>query len=88
MDPGSLEKKLNPKGTLRIEYEETAVQIGGDSIVVSNHGGHQLDGAPATSEVLPEIICKVAGRCEVLIDWVLHLAKIFFADLLWVPKAS
>ncbi|MGH2670888.1 MAG: alpha-hydroxy acid oxidase, partial [bacterium] len=37
-------------------------------IVVSNHGGRQLDGAPATIEALPEIVEAVQGRCEVLLD--------------------
>jgi len=37
-------------------------------VVVSNHGGRQLDGAPSTISVLPEIADAIAGRCEVLFD--------------------
>jgi L-lactate dehydrogenase (cytochrome) len=36
--------------------------------VVSNHGGRQLDGAPSTIAVLPEIVAAIDGRCEVLFD--------------------
>ena len=39
-----------------------------DAIIVSNHGGRQLDGAPASIEVLPEIVRQVGGACEVWLD--------------------
>jgi L-lactate dehydrogenase (cytochrome) len=39
-----------------------------DALVVSNHGGRQLDGAPSTISVLPEIVTAVNGRCEVWFD--------------------
>jgi isopentenyl diphosphate isomerase/L-lactate dehydrogenase-like FMN-dependent dehydrogenase len=39
-----------------------------DAIVVSNHGGRQLDGAPATLDVLPEVVEAAEGRIEVLLD--------------------
>ena len=39
-----------------------------DAIIVSNHGGRQLDGAPASIEVLPEIVAAVNGACEVWLD--------------------
>jgi isopentenyl diphosphate isomerase/L-lactate dehydrogenase-like FMN-dependent dehydrogenase len=45
-----------------------AVEHGAAAIVVSNHGGRQLDGVPATLDILPEAVDAVAGRCEVLID--------------------
>lgn len=41
---------------------------GVDGLIVSNHGGRQLDGAPATIEVLPEIVEAVSGRGVVLVD--------------------
>lgn len=41
---------------------------GAAAIVVSNHGGRQLDGVPATMRVLPEIVAAVDGRAEVLVD--------------------
>ena len=42
--------------------------MGIDAIIVSNHGGRQLDGAPASIEVLPEIVAAVNGACEVWLD--------------------
>ncbi len=45
-----------------------AVEHGAAGVVVSNHGGRQLDCVPATIEILPEVIDAVEGRCEVLID--------------------
>src|SRR5207302_7475227 len=45
-----------------------AVDEGASAIVVSNHGGRQLDGVPATIRVLPEIVAAVGGRTEVLLD--------------------
>lgn len=45
-----------------------AVQHGADAIVVSNHGGRQLDSVPSTIEVLPEIVKVVAGRIPVILD--------------------
>ncbi len=45
-----------------------AVDEGAAAIVVSNHGGRQLDGAPATLRVLPEVVAAVNGQAEVLMD--------------------
>ncbi len=45
-----------------------AVEHGAKAIVVSNHGGRQLDGVPATLDILPEAVEAVDGRCEVLMD--------------------
>ena len=45
-----------------------AVDEGADAIVVSNHGGRQLDGVAATIRVLPEVVAAVGGRTEVLLD--------------------
>ncbi|MCC7463788.1 MAG: alpha-hydroxy-acid oxidizing protein [Gammaproteobacteria bacterium] len=56
------------KGILDAEDARLAVASGVDAIVVSNHGGRQLDGAAATLEVLPEVVEAVGGRCEVLFD--------------------
>ena len=60
--------KLIIKGILDAEDARLAVEHGVDAIVVSNHGGRQLDGAPATIDVLPAIVDAVAGRTEVLFD--------------------
>jgi isopentenyl diphosphate isomerase/L-lactate dehydrogenase-like FMN-dependent dehydrogenase len=45
-----------------------AVEHGASAVVVSNHGGRQLDGVPATLDILPEVVEAVGGRCEVLMD--------------------
>ncbi|HEX8098646.1 MAG TPA: alpha-hydroxy acid oxidase [Actinomycetota bacterium] len=56
------------KGILTPEDAVLAVEAGVDGLVVSNHGGRQLDGVPATLDVLPEIVEAVGGRAEVLMD--------------------
>ncbi|AIJ15246.1 alpha-hydroxy acid oxidase [Streptomyces violaceoruber] len=56
------------KGVLTAPDAEAAVAAGVAGIVVSNHGGRQLDGAPATLEALPEVVSAVRGRCPVLLD--------------------
>ena len=56
------------KGLLTAEDAELAVQAGVDGIVVSNHGGRQLDGVPAGLGALPEVVAQVAGRVPILMD--------------------
>jgi isopentenyl diphosphate isomerase/L-lactate dehydrogenase-like FMN-dependent dehydrogenase len=56
------------KGVMRGEECPELVELGADGIVVSNHGGRQLDGAQATIEVLPEVVDAVDGRVEVFLD--------------------
>jgi L-lactate dehydrogenase (cytochrome) len=56
------------KGILTGEDARRAVEYGAAAIVVSNHGGRQLDGVSATLKVLPEIVIAVNGRTEVLLD--------------------
>jgi L-lactate dehydrogenase (cytochrome) len=56
------------KGVLDPEDARLAVENGADAIIVSNHGGRQLDGAPSTIRVLPEIIDAVGDRTEVYLD--------------------
>lgn len=56
------------KGVLAPGDAERALGAGVDGIVVSNHGGRQLDGAVASIEALPAIAERVAGRCPVLMD--------------------
>ncbi|MEH0982935.1 alpha-hydroxy acid oxidase [Micromonospora sp. CPCC 205556] len=56
------------KGVLDPRDAVRAVEVGADAVVVSNHGGRQLDGAPATATVLPEVVAAVDGRAEVLVD--------------------
>ncbi len=56
------------KGILTAEDAQLAVERGVAGIIVSNHGGRQLDGTLASIEALPEIVEAVAGRCEVYLD--------------------
>ncbi len=60
--------KLILKGVLDAADAELGVAAGADAIVVSNHGGRQLDGAPSSIAVLPELVAAVDGRCEVMFD--------------------
>ncbi|HEX7164554.1 MAG TPA: alpha-hydroxy acid oxidase [Trebonia sp.] len=56
------------KGVLDADDAERAVDMGASGVVVSNHGGRQLDGAPATLDALPAIVKRVGNRAEVLLD--------------------
>jgi isopentenyl diphosphate isomerase/L-lactate dehydrogenase-like FMN-dependent dehydrogenase len=56
------------KGIQTAEDAELACANGVDAIVVSNHGGRQLDAVAPTAELLPEIVAAVAGRLEVYVD--------------------
>jgi L-lactate dehydrogenase (cytochrome) len=60
--------KLIIKGILDVEDAEEAAKTGAQALVVSNHGGRQLDGAPSSIEVLPEIVDAVGSQIEVLFD--------------------
>jgi isopentenyl diphosphate isomerase/L-lactate dehydrogenase-like FMN-dependent dehydrogenase len=56
------------KGLLTREDALLAVEHGAAGVLVSNHGGRQLDGVAATLDALPEVVEAVAGRCEVYVD--------------------
>lgn len=56
------------KGIMEPDDAELAVQAGADGIVISNHGGRQLDSVPATCEAVPAIAEHLAGRTRLLID--------------------
>src|SRR5437899_4138968 len=60
--------KLIPKGILDVEDAEEAAKTGAQALVVSNHGGRQLDGAPSSIEVLPEIVDTVGSKMEIMFD--------------------
>jgi L-lactate dehydrogenase (cytochrome) len=57
-----------PKGIMDAEDARRAVDIGADAIAVSNHGGRQLDGAPASIHALPAIVAAVGDRTEEWFD--------------------
>jgi isopentenyl diphosphate isomerase/L-lactate dehydrogenase-like FMN-dependent dehydrogenase len=60
--------KLLLKGILTADDALLALRHGADGVFVSNHGGRQLDGAPAAIEALPAVVAAVGGRMAVLVD--------------------
>jgi L-lactate dehydrogenase (cytochrome) len=60
--------KVILKGILDAEDAKMAVKVGADAIVVSNHGGRQLDGALSSIRMLPQIMDAVGGEVEVILD--------------------
>jgi isopentenyl diphosphate isomerase/L-lactate dehydrogenase-like FMN-dependent dehydrogenase len=56
------------KGVLTAADARRAVDAGAAAIIVSNHGGRQLDGAPASLRALPEVVAAINGQVEVLMD--------------------
>ena len=60
--------KLILKGILDVEDAGIAVKTGAQALVVSNHGGRQLDGAPSSIEALPEIVDTVGSQTEIMFD--------------------
>ena len=61
-------KPLIVKGLLDARHVAKAVELGVDGVVISNHGGRQLDGAVATIDVLPDFVREARGRLTILID--------------------
>lgn len=60
--------KVILKGILDAEDAKMAVKVGADAIIVSNHGGRQLDGALSSIRMLPQILDAVGGDIEVILD--------------------
>jgi L-lactate dehydrogenase (cytochrome) len=60
--------KLVVKGVLDAEDARKAADAGVDGIVVSNHGGRQLDSVPSTVRALPDVVDAVGDRVEILVD--------------------
>jgi 4-hydroxymandelate oxidase len=56
------------KGVLRADDANACIEAGAAAIVVSNHGGRQLDGAVASARALPQVVDAAAGRVEVYVD--------------------
>jgi L-lactate dehydrogenase (cytochrome) len=65
---GIWDKPLLVKGVLNAEDARRMVDMGVDGIVISNHGGRQLDGAPSTISVLREIADAIAGDADIILD--------------------
>jgi L-lactate dehydrogenase (cytochrome) len=60
--------KLIIKGILDVEDAKLAVKTGADALVVSNHGGRQLDGAPSSISMLPKVVDAVGSEIEIMFD--------------------
>ena len=60
--------KLIIKGIMEPEDAELAVKSGADALIVSNHGGRQLDSAPSTIKALPDVVSAVGSDIEVWLD--------------------
>jgi pre-mycofactocin synthase len=56
------------KGVMRADDARRAVDVGATAVSVSNHGGNNLDGTPASIRALPAVVAAVGGRAEVLLD--------------------
>ncbi len=65
---GSTRLPVVVKGVIRGDDARRAAEHGAKAVVVSNHGGRQLDTAPATSEALPYVTDAVGDRCEIYVD--------------------
>ena len=61
-------RKLVLKGVMAVADAEQAARIGVDAIILSNHGGRQLDGEVAPIEILAEVVAAVGARLEVMVD--------------------
>lgn len=73
--------KIILKGIMTEEDAKRSVEAGVDAIIVSNHGGRQLDGVPSTLEVLPEIADAVRGKIPVIFDGGIHRGSDVFKAL-------
>jgi len=60
--------KLLLKGVLRVDDAARAVQYGADGVVLSNHGGRQLDSAISGMDVLPDVVREVGDRASIIVD--------------------
>lgn len=69
------------KGILTAEDARLALEHGMDGVIVSNHGGRQLDGAISTMEALPEVVDAVEGRVEVYMDGGIRRGRDVFVAL-------
>lgn len=68
MDPVGWEGPLLVKGVQRVDDAQELAALGVDGVVVSNHGGRQLDRSPTPLELLPEVAAAVGDRTEVFLD--------------------
>lgn len=75
------------KGILDADDAERALTLGCDGLVVSNHGGRVLDGAPSSFDVLPEIAQRIQGRIPILLDSGIRSGREVFVALAMGARA-
>jgi L-lactate dehydrogenase (cytochrome) len=80
--------KLILKGIMDSEDAQRATQSGADALIVSNHGGRQLDGAPATIDALPAIVEAVGDDIEVWLDGGIRTGQDIFKALAMGAKGT
>jgi L-lactate dehydrogenase (cytochrome) len=80
--------KVIVKGVLDSDDAQAAIDNGADAIIVSNHGGRQLDGAPSTIRVLPEIVEAVGHKTEVHFDGGIRTGQDVLKALAYGAKAT
>lgn len=61
-------RKLIVKGIMAPQDARRCAELGADAVIVSNHGGRQVDGVVSTISILPAVVEAVGGRCQVLVD--------------------
>jgi (S)-2-hydroxy-acid oxidase len=82
------------KGVLTAEDTLKAIEMGCDGILVSNHGGRQLDGVPATLDVLPECVAAAQGRIRIHVDGGIRTGTDMFkalalgAECCWIGRPA
>ena len=74
------------KGVLSAEDGRLAVSCGADGVIVSNHGGRNLDTVPATIDALPRVVEAVAGRIPVMLDSGIRRGTDVLMALRWARK--
>jgi L-lactate dehydrogenase (cytochrome) len=82
------DKKLILKGINDVEDAIIAADIGADAIIVSNHGGRQLDGASASIDMLPRIVDVVGDRIEVHVDGGIRTGQDIFKAVAYGAKST
>jgi L-lactate dehydrogenase (cytochrome) len=82
------DKKLILKGINDVEDAKIAAEIGADAIIVSNHGGRQLDGAAASFDMLPRIVDAVGDKIEVHVDGGIRTGQDIFKAVAMGAKST